>query len=192
MSETTDSAAGAPAGSRRGRRAGFRRAAALVEARVRTAGEARGFAVARLLTHWAEIAGAETAARARPVKVSYGREGFGATLTLLCPGPLAPLVEMEAPRIRERVNACYGYGAISRIRITQTAPEGFAEARAAFEPAPDAAPGGAARTGAAGPGRSAKETARAGAAAELAGGVADPDLRAALERLGRSVLSRQD
>ncbi len=188
MSETTDSAAGAQAGGNRRRRAGFRRAAALVEARVRTAGEARGFAVARLLTHWAEIAGSETAARARPVKVSYGREGFGATLTLLCPGPLAPLVEMEAPRIRERVNACYGYAAISRIRITQTAPEGFAEAQAAFAPAPE----GAARGSAAGPAGAEDEPAGRGAAAEFAREVADPELRAALERLGRSVLSRQD
>jgi hypothetical protein len=46
------------------------------------------------------------------------------------------MVEMQKERIRERVNACYGYRAISKVRITQTAPQGFAEAQAAFRGAP--------------------------------------------------------
>jgi hypothetical protein len=67
--------------ARRGR--GFRRAGALVERPVRKGAEGRGFAVARLLTHWEEIAGADIAAVARPVEVSYARGGLGATLVLL-------------------------------------------------------------------------------------------------------------
>jgi hypothetical protein len=89
--------------------------------------------VSRLLTHWAEIAGEDIARVTQPVEVSYGK-GFGATLTLLCPGAHAPMIEMQKERLREKVNACYGYNAISRIRITQTARSGFAEPQADFRP----------------------------------------------------------
>lgn len=156
---------------RRGR--GFERASGLLAPRIRKAGEGRGFAVARVLTHWAEIVGSELAAMARPVKVSYGREGFGATLTLLCPGAAAPLVQMRLPEIRDKVNACYGYAAISHLKVTQTAAEGFAEAPAEFAQAPKA------------PSPDAVAAAR-----EAAGEVDDPGLKEALEALGRNVLSR--
>ncbi len=157
---------------RRGR--GFRQAGSLVESRVRKAGDSRGFAVARLLTHWVEIAGKDIATIARPVEVSYSRGGLGATLTLLTTGAHAPMLQMQEPRLRERINACYGYAAISRIRLTQTAPTGFAEGQAAFGPAPETPP--------------APEAARAGAA--LAEGVADPGLRDALARLGANILAK--
>lgn len=159
--------------------AGFRRAGALVARPVRKAGESRGFAVARLLTHWEEIVGAETARIARPVEVSYARSGFGATLTLLTTGAHAPQLQMQEPRLRERINACYGYAAIQRIRVTQTAATGFAEGQVAFGAAPRDAD------------RPAPAPEATRAAAGLAGEVADPRLRAALERLGAQVLSRQ-
>ena len=38
--------------------------------------------------------------------------------------------------LRARVNAAYGYNAIARLRITQTAPTGFAEGQAQFAPEP--------------------------------------------------------
>lgn len=159
------------AGERRGR--GFRRTAALIEQPVKAASETRGFAVARLLTHWAEVAG-DLARMARPVDVSYGREGFGATLTVLVRGADAPVVEMQKEQLRSRVNACYGYAAILRIRITQTSATGFAEPAASFTPAPErAAP--------------APETLRAARA--QAQDIADPELRAALESLGAQVIS---
>jgi hypothetical protein len=156
---------------------GFTRAASLLQARIRKAGEARGFAVSRLLTHWAEIAGEDIAAIARPVKVSYGREGFGATLTILTTGAQAPMLEMQKERLREKVNAAYGYNAISRLRITQTAPTGFAEGQAAFAPAPPRVP--------APPDPQVQASAR-----DLAAPVSDEGLRAALEALGRNVLSK--
>jgi hypothetical protein len=115
---------------------GFVQASRLMTTRIREAGESRGFAVTRLLTHWPEIVGEAVAAVARPVNVSYGREGFGATLTLLTTGAQAPMVEMQKEQIREKVNGCYGYRAISRIRITQTAPTGFAEGQAVFTARP--------------------------------------------------------
>lgn len=157
--------------NRRGR--GFQRASGLLAQRIRKAGESRGFAVSRLLTHWAEVVGEEIANMARPVKVSYGKSGFGATLTLLSPGSIAPLLQMRLPEIREKVNACYGYSAISHVRITQTAPQGFAEPAAPFEH------------------RAPQPTPKACAAAQdMSADVADPGLRAALEALGQNVLSK--
>jgi hypothetical protein len=159
------------------RKRGFERTSALLAERIRTAGESRGFAVARLLTHWAEIVGEDTARQARPVEVKYGRQGFGATLTLLTTGAMAPMLEMQKEKIREKVNACYGYSAISRIRLTQTAPTGFAEGQAQFTPAPKRHPA---------PSPEAQKEAR-----DLADGVGDEGLRAALEALGQNVLSRR-
>ena len=90
---------------------GFARTSKLLEDKIRRAGETRGFAVTRLLTHWDEIAG-DMATMARPVDVKYGRSGFGATLTLLTTGPMAPLVEMQKESLREKVNAVYGLSLI--------------------------------------------------------------------------------
>ncbi|MGY6411722.1 MAG: DUF721 domain-containing protein [Alkalilacustris sp.] len=163
---------------------GFRHAAALVEDRIRSAGEKRGFATARLLTRWDEIVGPETARLARPVKLGWARgkraQGLGATLTLAVPGPAAPMVQMLAPRIVERVNAALGFAAIARIALAQDADtRGFAEPAPAFAPAPPRA-------------EPPDRTARTALAAEATRAVQDPALRAALERLGRSVLSRHD
>ena len=116
---------------------GFSRAATLMQKSIRKASEDRGFAVTRLLTHWSEVVGDSVAQIATPVNVSYGKGGMGATLTLLTTGAQAPMLEMQKEQIREKVNACYGYRAISRVRITQTAPTGFAEGRAQFDARPN-------------------------------------------------------
>ncbi len=155
------------------RKRGFERASSLLQGRVRTASESRGFAVSRLLTHWAEVVGPDIARTARPVDVAYGR-GMGATLTLLTTGAQAPMLEMQKDIIRERVNACYGYAAISKVRITQTAATGFAEGRAQFDPAPKQHPAAPQITP---------------EATKAAKDVHDADLRSALERLGANVLS---
>ncbi|MAQ84655.1 DUF721 domain-containing protein [Psychromarinibacter halotolerans] len=167
-----------PSGKAPRRKRGFERASGLLSTRIREVGEKRGFAVSRVLTHWAEIVGADVAAICRPVNVSYGRGGFGATLTVLTTGAQAPMLEMQKDQIRERVNACYGYTAIARLRITQTAPTGFAEGQAAFAPAP--------ATPKPQPAPEVRER-----AAEASAAVADDSLRRALEALGANVLSRQ-
>lgn len=114
------------------RKRGFEMASGLVQAPIRKASEARGFSEHRLLTHWVEVVGDEIAQMGHPVKISYAKGGFGATLTLLTTGAFAPMLQAELPRIREKVNAVYGYNAISRVHITQTSPTGFAKGRAAF------------------------------------------------------------
>jgi hypothetical protein len=159
------------------RSTGFKAASALLGPHIRKAGEARGFAVTRLLTHWAEIAGPEIAACARPVKVGYGKR-LGATLTLLTTGPAAPMVQMQLPALREKINACYGYNAIARITLTQTAPTGFAEGQAEFAPAP--------KTREKAPDATTVATAKA-----RTQDIADDGLRLALERLATHVIDRQ-
>lgn len=157
---------------------GFEPASGLLRDRIRAAGESRGFAVARLLTHWAEIVGEDAARITRPVKVGYAKGGMGATLTLLVRAAQAPLVQMQLPVLRERVNACYGYNAISRISLTQTAPTGFAEGQAEFAPAPK-------------PPARPPDAAIAKEARDLAAGVHDDAFRLALETLGQHVLNRK-
>ncbi len=156
---------------------GFEGAASLVSRQIRKAGEARGFAVSRLLTHWAEIAGPDIAALCRPVKISYGKGGLGATLTLLTTGSAGPMLQMQLVPLREKVNACYGYNAISRITLTQTAPMGFAEGQAQFAPAPAIT-------------RPAPAPEIRRHAAQVTHDVHDEGLRTALENLATNVLSK--
>lgn len=164
--------------TRRASTKGFTRTSSLLTQRIRAASETRGFAQSRLLTQWAEIAGEAVAAISRPVEISYGRGGMGATLTLLTTGSNAPVLEMEREKLRARVNAVYGYNAIARIRVTQTAPTGFAEGQVAFAPAP----------------REATETAADPVlqrkAEDLAGPIHDDGLRSALARLGENILNK--
>ena len=102
---------------------------------------------------------------------------FGATLTLLTPGAQAPMLQAELPRIRERVNACYGYNAVSRIRITQTSPSGLADPQGAHDAQ-------------VAPVRPRPNPSIRDAARESVSHVADSGLRQALEALGESVMAR--
>lgn len=156
---------------------GFSRTSSLLQKRIRRVSEGRGFAVTRLLTHWEDVVGADIAQVARPVDVKYGRQGLGATLTVLTTGAQAPLLEMQKEKLRERVNAVYGYNAIARVRITQTAPTGFAEGQAQFAPAPRVE-------------KPEPDPQVTRAAAQVAQGVQDNSLRDALEVLARNVLSK--
>ncbi len=156
---------------------GFEPACGLMKDSVRVAGESRGFAVARLLTHWAEVAGEELAQKTRPVKIGYGKGGMGATLTLLVKAAEAPMVQMALPVLKARVNAVYGYAAVSHIHLTQTAATGFAEGQAEFASAPKTAPK--------------PEPAVQAEAQATAEGVSDPGLRTALEQLAQNILTRR-
>lgn len=157
---------------------GFARTSSLLQARIRKAGEQRGFAESRLLTHWPDVVGEDIAAIARPIDVKFGRQGsFGATLTLLTTGAQAPMLDMQKEQIRAKVNGIYGYNAISRIRITQTAATGFAEGQADFtyrrksQPKPS-------------------DPAAEEEAQSLTREVGDTDLRLALERLAKNVITK--
>ena len=156
---------------------GFEAASGFLRDPIRHATESRGFAVSRLLTHWPDVVGEDLSRITRPVKIGYGRDGMGATLTLLVASSHAPMVQMQLPRIVERVNATYGYAAISRIALTQTAATGFSEGQAEFLPAPRPEPS---------PRPEIQDAARATAAP-----ITDPGLRAALEALAQNILNRR-
>ncbi|MFK7744732.1 MAG: DUF721 domain-containing protein [Roseobacter sp.] len=163
---------------RRASTKGFARTSSLLTPRIRAASEKRGFAQSRLLTQWAEVVGDAIAAVSRPVEVSYGRGGMGATLTLLTTGANAPMLEMEKEKLRTKVNAVYGYNAIARIRITQTAATGFAEGKVDFlhaKPNSDQMP---------------RDAATQAKAAEVTKPVEDDGLRSALARLGENILNK--
>lgn len=162
---------------RRSTTKGFKQTSSLLTQRIRAGAESRGFAESRLLTRWDEIAGPDTAAIARPVGVSYARGGLGATLTLLTTGAQAPMLEMQKEQLRARVNAIYGYNAISRVRITQTAPTGFAEGQVQFthkQPTGPKRPGPAAQ-------KRGQDAART---------IQDGPLREALAQLGANIHAR--
>lgn len=158
-------------------RKGFARAGRLLQGQIRRAGESRGFSVSKLLTHWQEIMGTDIADISVPVHVRYGRQGMGATLTILTNGANAPLLEMQKEQIREKANACYGYNAISRVAITQTAPTGFSEGQVAFRPKDK-------------PAQTPLSPQTVKAAKKMTGDVADDSLKQALERLGQNILSK--
>lgn len=154
---------------------GFAHTGGMLSGQMRKAAEKRGFAQTKLLTQWPEIVGQTIADIARPVKISFSREGIGATLTVLTDGARAPELQMMLPDLKEKVNACYGYNAISRIRITQTAETGFAETGTSFDynkPAKQLSPE------------------RADALHSDVAAIGDSGLRAALEKLGKNVLTR--
>ena len=136
----------------------------------------RRVVVTMWLTHRAEIVGASTAGIETPVTVTYGKGGMGATLTVLTTGAQAPMLEMQKEQIRDKVNGCYGYRAIARVRITQTAPTGFHEGRASFAPAPTVPKG--------------QTPAAKQEAADLSRSIQSDDLRAALAALGGNIISK--
>ncbi|MAI59107.1 MAG: RNA-binding protein [Rhodobacteraceae bacterium] len=156
---------------------GFKQASSLLTSRIREVSETRGFAQSRLLTHWEEIAGKDTAKVSWPVKVSYGKQGFGATLLLLCNGANALFIEMEKERIRKRVNSVYGYNAIKRIKITQTSANGFEEALNSFTSNKRAL-------------EKLVDSKVAAKAQKLGNSVNDPEFARALEALAQNVLSK--
>lgn len=151
---------------------GFLRTGGVLATQIRKVSEKRGFVETRLLTHWAEFVGASIAKIAQPVKVNYPRDGLGATLTVLTTGANAPVLQMQLPTIIERVNACYGYSAINKIKITQTAQIGFNDTQSGIEHPKQTKP------------LSPKAVKDIDATVE---NVASQDLKEALARLGRNI-----
>jgi hypothetical protein len=117
---------------------------------MRPAFEKYGFSSAAILTDWAALAGPELAAYTAPERLKWPRGNpddgssgpCGATLVLRVSGARALEVEHRRPQIIERLNASFGYRAVSEIRIVQ-APLEKRDARPAPAPAtadPDTVP----------------------------------------------------
>jgi hypothetical protein len=95
---------------------GARGIAGLLAPVVRPAFARRAPAGAVLLADWPNLAGAELAARAAPVKFA------GGTLTLACGGPAALELQHAAPDIIARLNLALGHRMVERLRFVQQAP----------------------------------------------------------------------
>ncbi len=99
--------------------------------------EKYGFSAASLLTDWSTIVGPDLAAYTFPEKLKwpraveiYGDEADqdvagnkkgrpGATLVLRVDGPRAVEIQYKGAQILERINAYFGYRAISEMRVLQ-------------------------------------------------------------------------
>jgi hypothetical protein len=129
-----------------------------------------------LKARWREIVGEALASRSEPVKLIKSRAG-GATLELKVAGPVAALVQHQAPLILDRLNLFLGPGSVAKLRIVQ----GPLSKTAAAPARPVAA-------------RRSRAPLDAAAERTLADGLADaPEgpLKAALLRLGREVMRSQ-
>jgi len=133
----------------------------------------RGLADGAILTDWPSIAGEHLARHSLPEKVTFPRGSrAGGTLYLTIDnGSLATELLHLQPLLVERINGFFGFCAVARLKIVQG-------------PLPKAA-GRRAR-----PLRALKDAEQRSLAASLTD-VADPELRRALEALGRAVLGRR-
>jgi hypothetical protein len=76
-----------------------------------------GFADPTLVVHWAEIAGAETARLARPLRLSQSANG--GVLTLLAEPGAAVFLQHDTRALCERINTYLGRPAVARLKFVQ-------------------------------------------------------------------------
>ena len=80
----------------------------------------RGFSSVEIITNWREIVGPELADEASPDRLAFPRGARSqGTLHVTAPGAIALEIQHLAPRIIERINTYFGYGAVERIALTQ-------------------------------------------------------------------------
>ena len=108
----------------------------------------QGFASTGVITHWADIVGAEISDHAEPMRMAWPRrvqdnDPEPATLVLRVEGPVALEIQHLSGLIIEKVNRFFGWRAVGRIQIRQaplarrgrkpvgTAPDAEAVARLA-------------------------------------------------------------
>jgi hypothetical protein len=126
----------------------------------------RGFQQVELVTRWAEIAGQSLAEHCFPYRLSNASSG--ATLTLVADDRAALELQHQSPKLIDKINTYFGRTVVNRIKVVAgDLPKGLAN-RAAKRPL----------------GRD--EEAALKAQVEM---VENPELRAALARLGRHALS---
>ena len=72
-----------------------------------------------LQSRWREIVGDTLARRTEPVRIIKGRNGEGGALELRVDGPVASLIQHQAPQITARLDMLLGKGVVTRLRIVQ-------------------------------------------------------------------------
>jgi hypothetical protein len=138
----------------------------------RTAFRRFGFVQSSVVSRWPEIVGAAYAGVSLPEAIRFppGEKSEGILQLLVEPGQ-APLIQHVIPEIVERVNRFFGYRAVAKVKLRQgavqpaSAPDPSAAAPA-LKPVPIEL------------GDSLRD-------------IGDPELRAVLESLARSIASRE-
>lgn len=102
------------------RRGYARRLGTILPAEARKALRKFGFAEAEIVTKWSQIIGKELGERTLPIRLTYP-EGHarGATLHLLVESGLALEIQHMEPLLLERINGHYGYAAVAKIALRQ-------------------------------------------------------------------------
>ncbi len=128
-----------------------------------------GMAFGSLLADWSSIMGPRLAEQTSPLKLVFPKgKREDATLHLRVTSPAALLLQHEEPQLLERINAFFGWRAVARLKLVHGAPA----LKINWKPAP------------------APKRLTPQQEAELKGrtaGLESPDLRDALERLGRAI-----
>lgn len=137
--------------------------------------KAQGFAGRAIVALWPEIVGERLSQRSRPLKIDWprrrpapGETPEPATLVVRVEGAFALDMQQAGPLVLERVNTHLGWRAVGKLVLKQ------GPVSPPPRKAPPVPPDAATLT------RIAAQVSR----------VADPDLRAALERLGAAVAQR--
>lgn len=81
----------------------------------------RGLARAEMLAWWPEIVGADYAGRTAPERIRWPRDGTTATLVIRCDASLCLQLTHEVDRVRERLNAFFGYPAVGAVKVVRAA-----------------------------------------------------------------------
>lgn len=137
----------------------------------------RGFAEAGLITDWASIVGPELAAACQPERLSFPpgkREG--GTLRILVAGGVATELQHMEPMVLDRINGHFGYRAVTRLTLVHNPAGAGKRSRL----------GGTATRGDATPDVQALQRLD-----ERISIVEDPEIRAALARIGRAILEER-
>lgn len=84
---------------------------------------ARGFAGSDILEFWEDIVGTDLARGVAPQKLTFEKENrtHGTLVVKSAGGAFAMLFEHQKERVMQRINAFFGYPAVSRIKIVQGA-----------------------------------------------------------------------
>lgn len=91
----------------------------LTESLITPAMRKRGYALAKIIANWPDIAG-EAADWCIPVNISYVENSQrSATLTLSVVSGRGPQLQALSAAIIESINSLYGYAAIARIKLKQ-------------------------------------------------------------------------
>jgi hypothetical protein len=159
-----------------------RQIADLMPAIGRTAFRRFGFVQSSVVTRWPEIVGAGHARHCMPESIRFapGEKANGVLQLVVTPAH-APLIQHVVPEIMERVNRFFGYRAVAKVKLRQ----GVVQAPRPKGPAPL-------------PPTTAKAAAPNAVPMDLGDSlraIGDPELRAVLESLARSLgeaSTRQD